>query len=278
MASRLLARRNLDSPELSAQLLMAEVLGLERVATLLERSRVLPPQQWRDFWRLVARRSLGEPVAYILGRKEFFGRDFTVSPAVLTPRPETEHLVEEALSRLARQQPLVFADLGAGSGILAVTMALEYPESRGIALDCSPEALYVARHNACQHGVGHRLLFVQGDFGRAPLIQGRLDLLLANPPYVSAAEYQGLSPEVTGFEPKQALVPGRGDGASGLEDLAEVLHTAAKCLRPGGLLVMELGCGQGGAAMALAREHPLKQMVLIQDLAGLDRVLLATRA
>lgn len=278
LAGRLLARRGRDSPELSAQLLMAQVLGLGRVDILLERSRVLSRQQWRGFWKLVARRSLGEPVAYILERKEFFGREFTVGPAVLTPRPETEHLVEETLKRLPRHLPLCFADLGTGSGILAVTLALEYPASRGIALDYSAPALDLARHNAHRHGVESRLLLVQGDFARAPLSQGGLDLLLANPPYVSAAEYQGLSQEVTRFEPRQALVPRSGGGASGLEDLALILDAAAHVLRPGGLLAMELGCDQGAAAMELASQRPVTQTVLVQDLAGRDRALLAQRA
>lgn len=278
MAERLLARRGRDSPALSAQLLLAEVLQKGRVELLLERQRRLTPEQWRAFWRLVARRSLGEPVAYILGRKEFYGREFKVTSAVLTPRPETEHLVEAVLQRVPRDAPTRFADLGTGSGILAVTLALELPFSQGLALDICPQALHMARGNARAWNVEDRLLFARGDFAAPPLLEAGLDVLVSNPPYVSAAEYAGLSPEVTRFEPRQALVPLQGGGASGLESIARVLAAGARALRPGGLLALEMGHDQGEAVLALARTAPWSDAVVLPDLAGLDRVLMARRS
>jgi len=280
LARRLFARRNRDAPSLSAQLLLAEVLGLRREELVLERSRSLSREQWRNFWRLAARRSLGEPVAYILGRKEFYGREFALNPAGLTPRPETEHLVEAVLHhRPAAIQGgvLRFADLGTGSGILAVTLALELPESTGLALDICPRAVLLARENARRHDVQQRLVFCRADLASPPLLYGSLDILVSNPPYVSAAEYASLSPEVVHYEPRQALVPMQGGGVDGLESIALVIHAAASALRQGGLLALEMGCSQGREVRVLAEAGPFSRVQVLQDLAGLDRVLVAFR-
>lgn len=277
LARSLLTRRDRDSPSLSAQLLLAEVLSTRREELLLRRDAPLDVQQWRDFWRLVARRSQGEPVAYILGRKEFYGRMFAVNHAVLTPRPETEHLVEALLQRIEPKDAVRFADLGTGSGILAVTLALELPRSLGVGLDICPRALQVARGNAAVHDVLGRLLLVQGDFCNAPLPKNSLDILVANPPYVPAAQIPHLSLEVTRFEPRHALVPLQGEGASGLESIEQVLHAGACALRPGGQLVVELGSGQGAAVLELAGQRRYKGASILPDLAGHERVLLARR-
>ena len=274
LAQRLFARRGIDNPPLSAQLLLAETLRMGRVQVLLERKRLLSTQEWKDFWKLAARRSLGEPVAYIMGRKEFYGREFAVNNRVLTPRPETEHLVEAALERFAGRRPPRFADLGTGSGILAVTLALELPGSSAVALDISAEALTTARCNASLH-LGEeagRLLFCQADFAEAPLALESLDLVVSNPPYVGAREYQGLSREITGFEPRHALVPLQENGQSGLESIACVLQTARCSLAPGGWLLMEIGCQQRDAVLRLADKAVWRECRVLPDLAGLPRV------
>lgn len=278
LARQLLARRGVDSPELSAQLLMGAVLNLERIHVLLERGRILNHEQWRGFWKQVARRSLGEPAAYILGRKEFYGRPFAVNRHVLTPRPETEHVVEAVLQLAPRDKALYFADLGTGSGILAVTLALELPRSRGLALDICPGALDTARRNAAALGALNRLLFVNADFAALPLRRGVLDILVSNPPYVAAAAYDQLSPEITRYEPKQALVPLQRLGATGLESIAAILPGAFAALRPGGLLLFEIGSDQERAMRKLVAPPCWENTRILPDLAGLPRVVVAQRA
>lgn len=291
LAQALLHRRGLDSPGLSAQLLLAHTLGLPRLEVLLQRGRMLTPTEWHAFWGFVARRALGEPVAQIVGRKEFYGRDFLVNRSVLVPRPETEHVVEAALERLplyfspetAPERPLRFADLGCGSGALAVTLALELGQRlgakrvQGLALDLSPEALAVTRANAQRLGAAPQLLLVRGDFCALPLHPCSLDLLVSNPPYIGQEEYAGLSHEVRDFEPRQALVPLQDEGRTGLESIGAVLRSAAVALKPGGLLLMELGCTQGPAALHLAAAPCWQEPRILPDLAGLDRVLVAWR-
>lgn len=277
-ATDALERGGVDSPALSAQLLLAHVLDLPRLEVLLQRKRPLAPDQWLQFQELVARRSRGEPVAMILERKEFYGRDFRVTRDVLVPRAETEHVVEAALTRCPAGVPLFFADLGSGSGALAVTLACELPLARGLALDISRPALAVARENASRHGVRDRLLFVEADFCSAPLRGGAFELIVANPPYVSAAEYCELSHEVRDFEPRQALVPLQGGGAHGLESLAGLLPEALRALRPNGMLLAEIGAGQGREALRLADAHgPWRRAAVLPDLAGRDRVLCLER-
>ncbi len=267
-----------DSPALSAQLLLAHVLDLPRLEMLLQRKHPLTPNQWLRFQELVTRRSSGEPVAMILGRKEFFGRDFRVTRDVLVPRPETEHVVEAALARCPADTSLFFADLGCGSGALAVTLACELPLARGVALDRSRPALDVTRENARRHGVLDRLLLVEADFCHAPLCSGAFALIVANPPYVSAAEYQTLSHEIRNFEPKQALVPLQDGGAHGLESLAGLMPDARRALRPDGMLLVEIGAGQGRDALHLANTHgPWRHAAVLPDLAGRDRVLCLER-
>ena len=277
-ATAKLTRREVDSPALSAQLLLAHVLELSRMDVLLERQRPLSTGEWHAFWRLIARRGRGEPAAIIMGRKEFFGRDFCVSSDVLVPRPETEHMVEAVLRHFSGERSLLFADLGTGSGTLAVTLAAELPLARGLALDLSPSALAMARRNAGLHGVSERLLFFLADFCNLPLSAGCFDLVVANPPYVSERAFRILSREVRLYEPKQALVPLQDGGRTGLESLTAILPQAWKALRPGGLMLVEIGTRQGSRALRLASE--LGSWIrgeVLPDLAGHDRVLFLER-
>ncbi len=275
-----------DSPRLCAELILAAALGCEREEALrllvLEPERLVGPTVLARAGALLERRRGGEPMAYILGRKEFFGRDFLVGPEVLIPRPESEQVIEEALAGVAKNTQGIFADFGTGSGCLAVTLALELPAWRGLALDVSPAALAMARKNAEVHQAADRLDFVTGDFAAplealpalAPLV-GRLDLLVSNPPYVNPEEYAELSREVRDFEPLGALVP----GPSGMESHAAVLEKAGRLLKPGGLLIMEMGYSQGAALLSLldSQTGRWSGTRLARDLAGLDRLILARR-
>ena len=275
-----LARR--DAPRLAAGLLAAHTLDLPRTARFTHDDRVLDPQELDRLEAALARRLAGEPLAYILLARAFYGRDFLVTPDTLIPRPETEHLVEAALacppgpSGLAGR--LRFADLGTGSGCIAITLAAERPLWSGVAVDASPGALDVARLNAGTHNVGARLLFVRADMCRPLFTPGGLDLVVSNPPYVSLPEYRELDPEVW-HEPRQALMPLSLNPASphGLECLEAVIRQAAEALAPGGRMCLEHGSGQAGAVSMCLFNNMWSDVLVLQDLAGNDRVTVAVR-
>lgn len=263
-------------PRLAAEVLLAHVLGLSRASLLAHPERTLTEAEAAAFARLVARSAQGEPMFYLIGEREFYGMPFKVTPAVLIPRPETEHLVDAALewarSRAYRHYgPLCFADIGTGSGCIAVALAVYLPNSHGYATDLSEEALAVARENAARHGVSHRLTFLQGDLC-TPLPEP-VDLLVANLPYVARAEWEALDPAIRNYEPALAL----DGGADGLEVIRRFLAQAPQVLRPMGAVFLEIGAGQGAAVTALARAaFPRAVVRLLQDAAGLDRIVAIT--
>ena len=211
---------------------------------------------------MVLRRLAREPLAQIFGEWGFFGRSFRVTRATLVPRPDTETLVELALAEpFAR-----LIDLGTGSGAIAVTLLAERPEARGLASDISADALAVAADNAQRHGVAGRLAFVQADWWAG--LDGSFDLVVSNPPYVSQADYVGLAPEITLWEPRGALTPG-GDGLSAYRAILAPI-TAFLC--PGGRCLVEIGEAQGPAVAGLFRAAGLDDVVLHTDINGKDRV------
>jgi len=266
-AVRALDNAGVDSPRLDAELLLAHTLEANRAAVLAWPDRRLTPKELTRYRYLVDRRAAREPLAYILGRREFFGLEFAVDPRVLIPRPETELLVEEAL-RLARPRtsPLL-ADVGAGSGAIAVSLAVHLPQARVYALDDSAEALAVATENARRHGVADRITCLQGNL-LAPLPEP-VDLVTANLPYVATPEWEDLAPEIRHYEPRAAL----DGGADGLVLIRGLLAAAAPQLRPGGALLLEIGAAQGRAVVDLAGQHfATAEVKLRQDYAGLDRL------
>lgn len=274
-AARRLAEAGVDAPRLSAELAAGRAFGLSRLE-LIMRAKDRPGEaQFAAFEALVARRAAGEPAAYLLGEREFYSLAFRVTPDVLIPRPETEGLIEQAKRLYPKDFPLRFADFGTGSGCLAVTLAHEFRQARGLAVDLSEPALEVARANARTHGVAERLEFARADFTRLALPEGSLDLVVANPPYVTDAEYADLSFEVRDHEPRQALV----SPEQGLWHLRGLLPVAARALRPLGRLLCEIGSGQGAAALRLAGDPVLgfSGASVLKDYAGLDRVLFATK-
>lgn len=310
--TRLLRESGVDSPRLSAEVLLAHALGLGRGELLkrliLEPDAPLSHEKGLLAEKLALRRARGEPVAYITGIKEFYGRDFVVSPATLVPRPETELLVDLALEEAHRHpadQGGLFADFGTGTGCIAVNLALALPRWQGLALDVSREALSAARTNARRHNV-RNLGLVRADFLFPPLAPARLDLLVSNPPYVSEEEYAVLDREVRDFEPKSALVPslprsgaraflpaGRDDetarsgraedvlfspGAmTGIEHAVIILQKASELLKPGGLLLMEIGHTQARPLLDALVPGTWTEGTVHKDLAGLDRVLAARK-
>lgn len=276
-ATRRLAQAEVDAPGLSARLLAGKVLGLTSVQVLTEHLREMRAAELAAFEELVGRRERGEPAAYLLGEREFYGLSFRVTPDVLIPRPETELIVDEVRERFAVEAPLRFVDLGTGSGILAVTLAYEFPKAQGVAVDLSPAALRVARENAQRHDVSDRLDFVLADFMQ-PLPVAEVDVIVSNPPYVTWKEYSELSREVADFEPRAALVSGKEFG-DGLDHVRGLIPHAVKALRPGGVLLIEIGWQQGVAGSKILRESSLRleEVRVLQDLAGNDRVLVARK-
>lgn len=218
---------------------------------------------------LLARRAQGEPLQYLLGSQDFCGLDFQVGPEVLIPRPETELLVEEAVKRLSGAPPLV-ADVGTGSGCLAVALAHALPAARVYATDVSAAALAVARRNAARHGVTGRVTFFEGDL-LAPLPQaellGRLAAVISNPPYIKDGEMAGLQREVT-REPWMALAA----GPDGLHFYRRFVQEAGDWLEPQGFLLVEVGQGQAGEVAALARGRGWDVRQTVRDAAGIERV------
>lgn len=257
-------------PALDSEVLLSHVTGLDRAGLYRDAECDLPAQQEERFWELVGRRLLGEPVAYLTGRKEFMSLDFKVRPCVLIPRPETELLVETALGLLS-PSPLVI-DVGTGSGAIAVSLASFLPDSIVYATDCSGEALEVARDNAVRHGVDSRLRFYQGDL-LEPLVgiipAGGVDLITANLPYIPSGDLAGLPECVRQFEPGLAL----DGGFDGLEIYRRLIPEAAKLLKNGGLLLMEIGYEQARDMLESLKSG--WETDIVKDLAGLDRLVVA---
>lgn len=272
---RKLEKAGVDSPKLSAELLLAHVLGLSRIDLVLEPLRAMQDGEVARFLSLCARREAGEPVAYLLGEKEFYGLLFNVTPDVLIPRPETEHVIEEVQAAYAPDAKFIFADLGTGSGILAVTLAKLFPNACGLAVDVSPAVLLVARRNAVRHGVERRLQFLHADFTCPLFAKASLDLCVSNPPYVSRGEYAEVSPEVSGYEPETALL----SAENGMAHIRLMAPHVSEALKRGGRLFIEMGYSQGAAVLAVLSESGLgfAEQRVVRDLAGLDRVVAAVR-
>jgi release factor glutamine methyltransferase len=250
-------------------LLARHVLGLDAASLLVHEIDRAPDGFDAAFASLVDRRARREPMAYIRGVQEFWGREFVVTPDVLIPRPETELIVEEALGKFTVQSSKlkVVADVGTGSGCLAITLAAELPDTRIVATDVSADALAVAKQNAARHGVSDRIEFREGTCLAGA--DGPFDLIVSNPPYVAERDRPALPPEVREFEPARALMA----GPDGLDVIREILAAAPRALGRGGLLLMEIGHGQAGPVRALVAGLPALTLVDIRpDLQGIPRV------
>jgi release factor glutamine methyltransferase len=262
-----------DQAGIDAEVLIRHVLGWDRAKYLASRHEPLPSTASFPFESALAERERRVPVAYITGHREFWGLDFDVSPAVLIPRPESELIVEAALTFLSDAEArLRIADVGTGSGCLAVSLAYERPHATLLATDVSEDALAIARRNAERHGVSGRIRFARTSF--LTDIQGPFDLVVANPPYVPRSHQATLSPDVRDHEPAVALF---GRGEDGLDDVRELLGQSATRLAPSGRVMMEFGYGQGDAVRAGAERAGLDIVDILRDLQGHERTLIAAR-
>ena len=257
-----------------AQVIIAHLLGVNRAYLVANPLRVLTETEDARVDMMVSQRAAGQPVAYLLGKREFYSRDFAVGPDVLIPRPETETLVEGALARLAAPGappgamapgPTSVLDLGTGSGAIAITLACERPDLAVTATDASPAALDMARQNAATHG--RPIELVHGEW-YAPVAGRRFDMIVANPPYVAAGDPHLAQGDLR-FEPVRALTDGSPDG---LASIRAIVQGAPGHLKPGGWLLLEHGYDQAEGVRGLLQGAGFRDLVSIQDLAGIPRV------
>jgi len=262
--------RALDTPRLDAELLLAHALSSTRIKLIIDSQRTLDADELARFRLLVRRRRAREPVAYILGQREFYGRAFRVDARVLVPRPDTETLVLAALDRTRHVSLSMRAlDLCTGSGCVAVTLARERPTSRVVATDISEDALAVARDNALRLGA-YNVAFRQGDLFEAVDAAWRFDLVVANPPYVASGEIASLAPEIRLHEPDRAL---RG-GDDGLDVLRRVVAAAPAHLADAGTLAVEVGAGDAPKVAKLFEQAGFSDIELRRDYGRIERVVI----
>jgi release factor glutamine methyltransferase len=273
---------------LAAELLLLHAAGQNRTWLYAHPEEALPDERLEHFLELVARRAGGEPTQYLTGKQEFWGLEFEVTPAVLIPRPETEHVIEVVLDRLALRElragrpqktigeGLKIADIGTGSGCIAIALAKELPKADFVAMDISQAALEVAHRNVIRHAVGDRLRLIRADllepsgWSPAPLV---FDLIASNPPYIGRREASTLTREVRDHEPEQALF----GGEEGYELYGDLVAQAASHLKPGGILVLELGHDSLPAVRPLLDATNWTNVGVTNDLAGIPRVIAAER-
>ncbi len=249
--------------------LLMHVLDRDRTYILGHAEDLLTDEQVEEFSESLEARAQGKPLQYITGRQEFFGIEFEVNPDVLIPRPETELLVEAALSIVSQNETPFICDVGTGSGCIAITLLHKLPRARGIALDISAAALAVAERNANRHGVQERLSFVTSDCfaGLGPAFGQTFDLIVSNPPYVAERAVAGLQREVRDFEPRVALTAGE----DGLSVIRRLLVESGDYLKSGGCLIFEMGFDQHDAVKELIDENVWKLLEIYDDLQGIPR-------
>jgi release factor glutamine methyltransferase len=257
-------------PRRDAELLLLHLIERDRAFLLTHPDLLLTTDQTAQYESWLRRRALHEPIQYILGEQEFFGLKFAVTPDVLIPRPETEHLVEALLACVPHDRPLRIADVGTGSGAIAVALSYALPEAQVTGLDISEAALAIAKRNAETHHVAGRMRFLTSDVLSA-VASERFDAIVSNPPYVAEADRASLEPQVRDYEPSGALFA----GTSGLDVYERLIPEAHAALEPGGWLLMEIGQGQRDALTQLLSGW--NNVGFIDDLQGIPRVACARR-
>jgi release factor glutamine methyltransferase len=271
-AAAALSAAGLDNVRLEARLLLSRAAGLSVEQLIAHGNEAAPAAVAVTLRELTARRIQREPMAYILGEREFWGLPFKVSPDVLVPRPDSETLIEAALALMPdRHRPWHILDLGLGSGCLLLTLLHEFPAARGVGLEVSAPALAVAEANAAALKVQARARLILGDWrepGWVDRLGGPFDLLVANPPYIEAADIEGLMPEVSRFEPRLAL----DGGFDGLAAYRIVAAAAPRLLSPGGRVLLEVGLGQAAEIYGIFQGTGLVAEPAWKDLGGIDRV------
>jgi release factor glutamine methyltransferase len=277
VTSEYLEGKGIESARLNTERLLADVLGLSRLELYFQHDRPVLGAELDRFRDVVRRRAAGEPLQQILGLTEFYSHPFQMAPGVFIPRPETERLVEEALAFIAPEDQRLLApvalEIGCGSGIIGISLALEVPRLTVHASDINPAAIELAGRNAHQLGVDARVLFHQGSrFDPFPgHLKGQADLVVSNPPYIPTEDIAGLDPEVAEHDPHTALDGGK----DGLVFYRAIVSEAGNWLRPGGGLAVEIGADQGEAVRNIFASSGCEEIRVIQDYSGLDRIVTA---
>ncbi len=278
-ARALLSAQGIESTGLEAELLLRHVLEVRKEDLILHAHEELTKRHEEHYRQLLQRRCRREPLAYITGHREFWSLDFTVNPKVLIPRPETEGVIQRMLELTedgTHEDILRVLDMGTGSGILAVVAAVEFPKVRVMAVDCSADALAVARDNALRHQVGERIDFLLMDMMKPWNLKdtGPYDFILSNPPYIPSQEIERLMPDIRDYEPRTALE----GGPDGLACYQHLIPNAFDYLKPGGHLIVEVGNGQAESVAQKIQAHSgFEKIKIIQDLNGMGRVVSARR-
>lgn len=270
-------------PSRTSRILLCHVLGIDEVKMISEAGREISVEEWNRFVRLVNRRMKGEPLQYILGEWEFYGRKFSVNPSVYIPRPETEFIIDAVNKRYKQDDDLQVFDIGTGSGAISVTLAAEFPCSTLFACDISPDALHIARENAVRLGVIRRMRFIASDALSGIRPEEQFDIIVSNPPYVPDGEYVGLQREITEWEPKTAFVGGddgldfvrivfRGSSEGGVLHLPLIDY-----LKKEGIFISEIGWKQKEGFVKIAVASGFRVDEIIEDYNGIPRVIVSKR-
>ncbi len=268
-AQQILSENKIPDASLEAEILLRHLLKIDRTQLFSEPDAAVPPELERMFRALIARRVKGEPTAYITGHREFYGLDFEVNPSVLIPRPETELLVEIALERAKKYASPLIADVGTGSGVIAITLALRLLKAKIYAIDTSENALDTARRNSRKHQVEKGITFLQGNL-LTPLPQ-TVNIVVANLPYVRTADLAAVN--TVGFEPELAL----DGGVDGLDRIRELCLQTTNKLLPGGCLLLEIGLGEKAPLVEFLNKNGLAlDITFYKDLRGIERVIAVT--
>lgn len=266
------AEKGVESPRLDAEVLLSHVLGKERIYLYVHFDEPLQADEIARYKDMIKKRALRMPVAYIIGYKEFMGLEFTVSPAVLIPRPDTEILVEAVIERLKEKESVNFVDIGTGSGAIVLSLLANLPQAVGSTVDISEAAIEVAKGNAEKFGVTSRVSFFHGDVYSSVKDQ-LFDAIISNPPYIPDADIEGLQPEVK-REPHGALA----GGTDGLDFYRKLVHEGVNLLKTGGFMAFEVGIHQAAAVAKLAEAFAeLGEVSIVKDYGGIERVVIINK-
>ncbi len=267
-------QHGIESARLDAEILLAKAIGVERIDLYLAPDKPLTDNERNVFKTYIKRRAAREPIAYIIGTREFYGRSFCVDSRVLIPRPDTETIIEVLKTKYTKDCAPVMADIGAGSGCLGITAALEFPESFVYATDVSRDALDVANMNARKLIHNSRFKLLKGSFYsplKKVINQNSLDIIVSNPPYIRSSELKQLQPEVSKYEPHIAL----DGGEEGLDAITILIRDAILWLKPDGWIIIEIGYDQAEPVKEILSKSSFKSIMITSDLAGVDRVVSA---
>jgi release factor glutamine methyltransferase len=263
----LLRKSSVENPELESSLLLSKALGINTVDIYAHPERKVESDKVEEFKQLLERRLKREPIAYILGEKEFYSRPFIVTPDVLIPRPETETLIEEGLKLTKSISHPLVVDAGTGSGCIAVTIGCECKDARIFGTDISFEALLIARANSGRQRVVERISLIQMDF-LSGFKEESIDIVLSNPPYVAESDFSKLEPNVRDFEPKQSLL----GGEDGLDCIRKIVYQAGRVLKNGGWCIVEVGADQSESVSKIFDHVGFIDISSVRDLSGMERV------